>query len=107
MINLEKEAYGQAFRFSRMSKEDYLKVVDAKAAEVTQKWAALKLREEKKTGLIGWFRLLFVGWTSVWAPFGLKCAVTSMSGFPLYEYKEMGGKVYYLRPERSPGFPGS
>lgn len=68
-----------------------------------------------RSTVIGWkiwlwwlpFVLLFRKWESVLAPKGTPCALTTMGGNPLYQYKKLGKKVYYLGPEPSPGFPGS
>ena len=106
-MNIEAESYRQAFGFGQTSREEFQKLIDAKGTEVAQRWAALKSRQAKLVGVIDWFRLLFVDWVEIWATKDQPCAVTSMSGFPLYEYKELDGKVCYLRPQRSPGFPGS
>lgn len=105
-MNLEAESYRQAFGFGRVSSSEFQKSVDLKAQEVNDKWIILN-RMVATPGILRWVRLLFVNWTSTWAPKEQPCAVTSMSRFPLYEYKAYKGKAYFLRPERSPGFPGS
>ena len=94
MINIEAEAYRQAFGFGKMSREEFAKLVDAKATEVARIWAILKSREVKKVRFIDWLRLLCKSWEENWAPKDQPCAVTSMCGFPIYESKKMDGKVF-------------
>ena len=108
-MNIEAEAYRQAFGFPTVSPAQYQHVLEIKAQDVAEKWVAIQNRRAVPAWW-QWILLLFVGWTwRVRAPLDAKdeAYVTDMAGFPLFRYKEMGGKIYLLRPEPSPGFPGS
>lgn len=60
-----------------------------------------------RLNVFNWLPLLFVNWTTVIAPKGTPCALTTMRGEPLYRYKLYKGHVFFLSMEPSPGFPGS
>lgn len=69
-------------------------------------WEEVQARTMKPT-IVERVRLAFRPWLTVLAPKGTRCAVTTMRGEPLYEYKELNGAAFYLRPQPGPGFPGS
>lgn len=43
-------------------------------------------------------RLMFVPWNTVVAPAGTIFCTTTIDGLPIYRYKYMDGKVFYLSP---------
>ncbi len=52
-------------------------------------------------------KLLFCSWKTLHAPKGHPCNLTTLSGRPLYRYKEYSNVTYYIQPEPGIGFPGS
>jgi hypothetical protein len=105
-MSIETESYKQAFGFGELTKAEYALTVNAKVETIAIEWARLQTLHARCDFFL-WFRLLFVQWTPVLAPKSVECAVTDMSGFPLYEYKEYKGRIYFLRPQAGFGFPGS
>lgn len=68
-------------------------------------YEAVRLKAEPT--LVQRVKLWFRPWKCVLAPEGTPCQITTLSGRPIFRYKELDGFVFYLGPELSPGFPGS
>jgi hypothetical protein len=99
MIDIELECYRQIVGVpSSVAPEELRREVGKMAIDVDRNWGMLKTRIED-AGILTHIRLLFVPWKRVKSP---RCAapgaMLTMSGFPLFEYKELDGKVFYLRP---------
>lgn len=69
-------------------------------------WEQVNARLQPST-LIERAILLFCSWKIVLAPIGTHCCITTMGELPIYQYKELKGKVLQLRAAPGPGFPGS
>jgi hypothetical protein len=60
-----------------------------------------------KPTLVERCKLLFKSWKTVTAPKGTPCAIMNLHNEPLYRFKTLDNKTFYLGPEPSMGFPGS
>lgn len=68
-------------------------------------WLEVKRRLSSAT--LVWPILLFKPWLTVTAPKNTPSEMTNGFGDPLYQYKTLNGRTYYLSMEPSPGFPSS
>lgn len=57
--------------------------------------------------LVERFKLMFQPWKTVTAPKGTPCMVLNIYSEPLYRFKELNGKTFYLGQSPGVGFPGS
>ena len=69
------------------------------------KWKDIRSRLEIRPSFFESFLLKLRPWKGVFAPKGFKCFIHS-SGNPIYQYKELNNKTFYLSPAPGPGFLG-
>ena len=76
--------------------------------EVQMRWDVLVARSWNDPPFLVRVRLLFKRWKTAPAPKRWRAyvhtPVTTLNGYPIWRYKELKDKVYFLEPV--PGFPG-